>query len=390
MTKESFIKKLKSTSLYIMFQLTDKCVLSCKYCHAKGSHNNNVSTFKVDILEKAIKQAFETHHNHVSFEWTGGEPLLVGIDFYKQVVLLQEKYKTKSYSNGVQTSGYHFDKELIDFLLENNFSISTTIDGTEEIHNKNRPANGNVPSFEKVQRTREYIINKGYSCGFISTITKNNVGHEKEILDFFRTLGAYTFHSNPYIYLSKNEVKDEEIALTIEDYAKYFINQFNAWIDSGRLKPIPRTIDDFIQSFVIKKQPNKSLCTFGGRCLTNFMAITPNGNAYLCPKFTGFQNMILGNINQQDIKDILSPKSEMMNKMIEERLVAINTCKSKRCKFFYVCKGGCPYHSFIQSNSENLKERSCLCEGNILIFKYLEDVVKILKSKDDEAICEKS
>ena len=384
MTRESFIKKLKSTSLYMMFQLTDKCVLSCKYCHAKGSHNNNSSIFKIDVLEKAIKQAFETQHNHVTFEWTGGEPLLVGIDFFKHVICLQKKHATKSYKNAIQTSGYHFDKELIDFLLENNFTISTTIDGTEEIHNKNRPANGNIPSFEKVQRTRKYIIDKGYSCEFISTITKNNVGHEKDILNFFRTLSANTFHSNPYIYFSKNEAKDEKIALTNEDYAKYFINQFNAWINSGKLKPIPRTIDYFIQCFITGKLPNRTLCAFTGRCLTNFIAITPNGDAYICPKFTGSQNMILGNINQQDIKDILSPKSENMNKMIEERLVAINGCKSHKCKFFYICNGGCSYYSFVKSNGENLKERDFLCEGKTLIYKYIEDVVKILKSKEDK------
>jgi uncharacterized protein len=382
MTRVPFVKLLEeSTSLNIIFQLTDKCVLSCKYCFAKGTHKNNLSTFKIDVLEKAIKQAFETRHSRVTFEWTGGEPLLIGIDFFKQVVLLQKKYATKSYDNAVQTSGYHFDTELVDFLLENDFSISTTIDGTEEIHNLNRPANGNIPSFEKIQRTRKYIMDKGKSCGFISTITKNNLGHEKEMLDFFRELNIHSFHSNPYIYFSKNEVKDNTIALTKEDYAKYFISQFNVWFESGKVEPIPYTVDYILQCLAAEKPSNNSLCTFGGRCLTNFIALTPNGDAYNCPKFTGSQNMILGNINQQEIKDILSSESEVMNKMIEERLEAINTCKSKKCKFFYICNGGCPYYSFVNSNGENLKECDYLCEGKTLIYKYLKDVVRILKNK---------
>jgi uncharacterized protein len=203
-------------------------VLSCKYCFAKGAHKNNLSTFKIDVLEKAIKQAFDTQHNYIVFEWTGGEPLLVGMDFFQQVVRLQKKYATKPYDNGVQTSGYLLDEKLIDFLIKNDFSISTTVDGTEQIHNLNRPANGNVPSFEKVQKTRAYIMDKGKSCGFISTITKNNLGHEKEMLDLFRTMNIHSFHSNPYIYFSKNKVKDDKIALTNEDYARYFIAQFNA------------------------------------------------------------------------------------------------------------------------------------------------------------------
>ena len=92
--------------------------------------------------------------------------------------------------------------------MENGFEISTTIDGTEEIHNQNRPTNGDKPSFQNVQQTRNYIEKKGGRCGFISTITKNNLGHEKEMLDFFQKQGLFSFHSNPYIYYSKNRVKD--------------------------------------------------------------------------------------------------------------------------------------------------------------------------------------
>jgi uncharacterized protein len=379
MNKKEFIERInQANGLHIIFQLTDKCVLSCKYCFAKGAHKGNLTTFKTDILEKAIKQAFETRHKYVVFEWTGGEPLLVGLEFFKKVVELQKKYATKPYDNGVQTSGGLLDKELIDFVIDNGFSISTTIDGTEEIHNQNRPANGNMPSFEKIQKTRRYIFEKtNKSCGFISTITKNNLGHEKEMLDFFSTLDVNMFHSNPYIYFSKNKVKDKEIALTAEDYARYFIAEFNAWLDNGKVKPIPSTIDYILQCLANEKPSNNTLCTFGGRCLTNFIALIPNGDAYNCPKFTGSQNMILGNINQQEIKDILSSKSEIMNKMITERLTATNSCKSKKCKFFYICNGGCPYYSFVNSNGENVKERDYLCEGKTLLYRYLNDVINI-------------
>ena len=224
MTRRQYISRLyECNGLNVIFQLTDKCVLSCKYCFARGAHEGNLSTFQIDILEKAIMQAFETDHDHVVFEWTGGEALLVGLDFFRKVVEFQKKYATKSYENGVQTSGNLYDEKLFDFLMENDFGISTTIDGTPEIHNANRPTHDNKPSYDNVQRTRKYIMDKGQSCGFISTITKNNLGHEKEMLEFFRELRTHAFHSNPYIFYSKNKVKDEAIALTTEDFARYFI-----------------------------------------------------------------------------------------------------------------------------------------------------------------------
>ncbi len=283
MTKEEYISRLNEcTGLNVIFQLTDKCVLSCRYCFAKGAHGD-VPTFQTNLLEEAIRQAFETKHEYVTFEWTGGEPLLVGLGFYKKVVEFQKKYATKPYENGVQTSGNLFETELIDFLMKNDFDISTTIDGTEKIHNQNRPANGDKPSFQNVQRTRKYIEEKGGSCGFISTITKNNLGHEKEMLDFFQEQGVYSFHSNPYIYYSKNRVKDKEIALSNEDYARYFISEFNAWVEKGKVEPIPRTINDIIKCLEFKCSIHNTICTFGGRCLTNFIALTPNGDAYNCP-----------------------------------------------------------------------------------------------------------
>ncbi len=380
MTREEYLSRLNEcTGLNVIFQLTDKCVLSCRYCFAKGSHGD-VPTFQTNLLEEAIKQAFETKHEYITFEWTGGEPMLVGLSFYKKVVEFQKKYATKPYENGVQTSGNLFDTELIDFLMKNDFDISTTIDGTEEIHNHNRPANGDKPSFQNVQRTRKYIEDKGGSCGFISTITKNNLGHEKEMLDFFQGQGVYSFHSNPYIYYSKNRVKDKEIALSNEDYARYFISEFNGWVEKGKVEPIPRTINDIIKCLETKCPNHNTICTFGGRCLTNFIALTPNGDAYNCPKFTGSNNMILGNIKKRPIKEILSPSSETMIKLIDQRVEAINACEKKNCKYFYICNGGCPYYSFIASDGDNVSEIDCLCEGKTLLYKYLESVVDVISS----------
>lgn len=384
MRKDEYIARLNEcTTLNIIFQLTDKCVLSCKYCFAKGAHHGKTDTFSDELLEKAIKQSFETKHKQVCFEWTGGEPLLVGLDFYKKIVEFQNKYATKPYENGVQTSGNLFDKKLIDFLIQQNFNISTTIDGTAEIHNNNRPTNGGAPSLQKALNTRKYILDKGGSCGFISTITKYNLGHERKMLDFFRGLNIYSFHSNPYIYFDGNRVKDNSIALSAEDFARYFTAEFNAWIEAGKVQPIPRTIYDIIKALKRHKPLNHTICTYGGRCLTNFIALTPNGDAFNCPKFTGSENMCLGNIKDSSIDEIISLSSDKINKLINQRVEAIQRCESDDCGFFYICNGGCPYHSFIASNGENISEKDYLCRGKRLLFEYIESVISLLTNPTD-------
>lgn len=372
---KEYLEALSNCNLSVIFQLTDRCVLSCKYCFARGAHLGDNPIISQNLLEKVISQAFQTNHPSVTFEWTGGEAFLLGLDFFKRVKELQSKYATKAYSNCVQTSGYLFNKELIDFLLANDFDVSLTLDGTESIHDANRPTQSGLGSFDVVLSTRAYIAKVKGECGFISTITKNNIGHEKEMLDFFRTLGIHSFHSNPYIFFDKNIVKDKSIALTNSEYASYFIAQFNSWYTSGLIEPIPYTVDYIITGLSSKQAPTHTLCTFGGRCITNFIVITPNGDCYNCPKFTGHKNMELGNIHNLTIKDILNPqKNDSIKRIIEQRIHAINNCEHSKCRFAYLCNGGCPYLSYIASNGNNISERDCTCRGKKLVFEYLDSI----------------
>lgn len=381
----TFLIKLgMSNSLNVIFQLTDRCVLSCKYCFAKGSHseygkNTSMST---ELLAQAIMQSFGTHHKEVVFEWTGGEPFLAGINFYKNVNELQQKFANKPFHNVVPTSGYLYDKKLIDFLVKNHFYLSMTIDGPKDIHDFNRPANGNKPSLSKILKTLDYIIEKQGTCGFICTITKKSIGNEAKILEYYRHLKLNSFHSNPYIFFSKNFVKDISIAITNEDYASYFINQFNAWFEEGKKLPIPTTVDYILHSMNAKTELPNTICTFGGRCLTNFIAIAPNGNAYICPKFIGIETMLLGNINDAAIADILSDKSPKMSKIINERIYAINKCEKDNCNYLYLCNGGCPYYSFVNSDGQNIKEKDFLCNGKKMVYMYLESVSDALMSSN--------
>lgn len=379
MEKQKYLSALNECKgLYVIFQLTDKCVMSCRYCFAKGTNNGKAFTFSHSMLEKVIKQSFETRHSSITFEFTGGEAFLVGIDFYKKVVEFQRKHATKDYENCIQTSCYYRDDKLINFLIENNFGISTTIDGTEKIHNANRPANGNLESYKQVIENRKYIMSKGVSCGFITTVTKNNIGHEKSIMDSFRTLGSHAFHSNPYIYFSKNIVKDHSLALTGDDFARYLINMFNAWLDCGKVEPIPLTIDYMLQCIVSKQPSHNTICTYGGRCLTNFIAIIPNGDAYTCPKFTGSENMKLGNVNVNTIAEMLSLDNPKMTELINQRLAAFKKCEKRDCKYGYICNGGCPYHSFIASDGKSVSELDYLCDAKIKVLNYIKSVANCI------------
>ena len=122
-TRDDFLRKIgQSDNLSVIFQLTDRCVLSCRYCFAKGTLSHSVNGWLAQgVLERAVQQSFGTRHKSVTFEWTGGEPFLSGIELFRTVKMLQDKYANKTFHNVVQTSGYLLDKELIDYLVEHEF-----------------------------------------------------------------------------------------------------------------------------------------------------------------------------------------------------------------------------------------------------------------------------
>ncbi len=378
-TREAFLDMLgQAGTLNLIFQLTDQCVLSCRYCFAKGSHKTGSLRIPDDLLEAAIRSAFDTRHCEVSFEWTGGEPFLAGIDFYRKVDRLQKQYATKPYANTIQTSGYVHDRKLIVWLAAHGFHISSTIDGPPELHDFQRPASGGGPSLATVLATRETIIEHQGHCGCICTVTQNSLGKEGAILDFYRSLGIEAFHSNPYHFFAQNLVGDESISLDADGYAAYFISQFNAWFEGGRKLPMPGTLNYVLRSLVAGVGLKQSVCTFGGRCLTNFLAITPDGDAWLCPKFAGFDVMCLGNVGEMSIPDILSDANPAMAQLIDQRLQSICACEAEECRFQYLCNAGCPYYSFIASGGRNIAAKDSLCAGKQLLFEYLESVVELI------------
>lgn len=381
-TREAFLDMLgQAGTLNLIFQLTDQCVLSCRYCFAKGSHKTGSLRITDDLLEAAIRSAFDTRHGEVSFEWTGGEPFLAGLDFYRKVDQLQKQYAAKPYANTIQTSGYLHDRELIAWLAAHGFHISSTIDGPAELHDLQRPASGGGPSLATVLATRETIVEHQGHCGCICTLTKNSLGKEGAILDFYRSLGIEAFHSNPYHFFARNLVGDESIALDADGYASYFIAQFNAWFEGGRKLPMPGTLNYVLRSLAAGAGLKRSVCTFGGRCLTNFLAITPGGDAWLCPKFAGFDEMRLGNIGEMEISAILDAANPAMARLIDQRLQAIRACEAEECRFQYLCNGGCPYYSFIASGGQSIAEKDSLCAGKQLLFEYLESVVELIDSE---------
>src|SRR5215471_9536413 len=132
------------------------CNLDCKYCFYLEKENlypkNSNWRMSDDVLEAYIRQYIEAQSIPVvSFAWQGGEPTLLGVDYFRKVVELEKKYANgKRIENAFQTNGVLLDDEWCEFLAENRFLVGLAIDGPRQIHDKYRVDKGGQPTFDKV------------------------------------------------------------------------------------------------------------------------------------------------------------------------------------------------------------------------------------------------
>ena len=150
---------MSSTNFHVLAKpIGPICNLDCKYCFylEKKALYPQVSKWAMreDILENYIRQYIEAHDTPVvNFAWQGGEPTLLGVEYFRNLVRLQKKYSNgKNIQNAFQTNGVLLNDEWAALFKESRFLIGVSIDGPRELHDTYRVDKGGEPTFDKVMR----------------------------------------------------------------------------------------------------------------------------------------------------------------------------------------------------------------------------------------------
>ncbi len=360
--KKDFLKGLlQETRLNVIVTVTRSCVLRCRYCYATDPGCEGRGIISDHLLEKIIRDANETRHDSIVFEWTGGEVLLAGRMFFERVLELQRRYMTKPHENSVQTSGALYDEELYRFLIGNGFSVSVTLDGPRALHDAQRPYADGRGSFETVMQSVHLLKQLQGECGVLCTVTRASLPYLRALTQFYRQEGMRKWHANPYIFDANKPVGEEQLGLTASEYAETMETFFEDWIACDDECLCQRNVTQAIEALMAFD--HTSVCTNSGRCLTNFVNISPSGRAYPCPKFLGDERFQLGQVDRDHLAQITSPDNPVMDQLIDDRMRAINRCIDRGCPFLGACNGGCPYASLLSGNDGRTDHVDATCEG---------------------------
>lgn len=347
--------------LNLLIVPTNQCNLRCKYCYHStyGYDKDKLSLKQVeDILEKASDS-----FNKVNIFWHGGEPLVMGIDFYKKILDIQSKISAKkqcSFSNKLQTNGTLVNEEWIDFFIKNNFGIGVSFDGP---NNDDFRQQGDL-----VLSNIKLMKSKGLSIGVISVITQKSLDDLIKLYNWFNS-NKISCKFNPMFICGSAK---DDYALDKDVYAEKMLALFKYWMHDKNCNIRISQFDELF--FYFTKQKYNHVCCHSS-CLYHYLGITPNGDIYPCAR-AWTKDYVLGNISTiNNIEDAYN--SQNYNNLVEQAIKRRNSCM-ETCKFSDFCKGGCNNIALIETGLENNGGWTCyvtkkLCEGVSNILKDIKD-----------------
>ncbi len=350
------------------------CNLNCTYCFYlhKDEFYPQETKFRMsyEVLEECTRQYIQGQDvPEVVFGWQGGEPTLMGLDFFRKAVALQEKYRRPGMRilNAFQTNGTLLDEEWCSFFHENNFLIGLSLDGPEDLHDTYRRDKGDEPTFSKVINGLHLLQEYKVEFNVLTLVNRVNGDHPLEVYNFLKEEGVKFIQFIPGVAEVEGEVA--EWSVRPKQYGRFLCSIFDEWIrhDVGEV---------FIQHFDVLlgawMSMEPALCIFNRTCGTA-LALEHNGDLYSCDHFVFPQNL-LGNICESPLKELV--RSEFQQTFGRDKYNKLpRYCLE--CPFLFACNGACPKDRFIKT-PDGEEGLNYLCAGYKMFFTHIDPYMRIM------------
>jgi len=339
------------------------CNLRCQYCFYRSTDQTQVIIMALPVLEKLIKETISFNASRVEFDWLGGEPTLAGVDFYREAVAIQARYRRAGQVvvNKLQTNGTTLNEEWVEFFLKNDFHLGISIDGPPEFHDIYRKDVGGNPTAVKVLNAIKLLQEFGHKrWGTITVITDGNVGNPEITYEFFRSVGITKMAFNPT--KGRDESGEQiDIAPTPYAYGNFMCRLFDCWCKEDNPEVVIRQFHSIMQSLLGGAY---RLCTFSGQC-QQFFSVDYNGNVYPCEDDYLDNRWCFGNVTQgwQAIQE--HSTYLCYSACIEE---IRKGCVG--CEWYNICRGGCTrYYSIFDEHSSHT---NYYCSAEKTLFTHIK------------------
>lgn len=347
---------------YILFP-TWQCNLSCLYCYA--SEKLDGASMSFETLDLVHKRIYENDHENKRSRliWHGGEPSLLGVRFFKEVINFQKKYPNHVFENSVQTNCAMENKDILEFWIDNGFKIGISYDGYETVQSKTRIYHNGKSSYSKVMSNINYLKKRNVKFGLISVINSYSVDDPRGYYSSIKTISPNSVRINPLVPIG-NAKSNLGIHISPIEYGNFLLAIFNYWIDETQLSFMIEPLSDMLQSLITKKPRS---CAFLNDCTNFFIGIDPYGNLSPCGRLSK-EDFYFGNIKSGSIADaIQSDVSKNYRRFATERL---SQCDG--CELIPICNGGCFSNAILLGNVNNsIANKDYYCDSYRMIYNHM-------------------
>lgn len=358
------------------------CNLDCAYCYFLTKEwLYPQSNFRMSdaVLKEYTHQYIEaqTKMPDVTFAWQGGEPTLMGPDFFWRVVELQKEYAKPGMriANALQTNATTLDDEWCELFRANDFLIGVSLDGPRELHNAYRVDKGGVPTFDRVLRGIELLKKHRVEFNVLTTVHAANVDHPLDVYRFLREeVGARFIQFIPIVERA-NETGFQEgncvtaRSVTGKQYGDFLIAIFNEWVrrDVGRV---------FVQLFDVALGvwlgQRASLCIFAETC-GDALAMEHNGDLFSCDHFVEPRYKLGNLVDIPLVEMVASPRQCQFGADKSDTLPGY----CRECSVRFMCNGGCPKDRVL-TTTDGEPGLNFLCEGFKTFFTHIDQPMKMM------------
>jgi uncharacterized protein len=357
------------------------CNLDCKYCYFLSKERLYPdSDFRMseNLLEEYTRQYIEAQRaSEVTFAWQGGEPLLMGLEFYQQAISYQQKHARRGMriTNSLQTNGVTLDDAWCRFFKTHDFLIGVSLDGPRALHDHYRVDKGGQPTFERVMAGISRLQNHKVEFNILTTVHAANADHPLEVYRFLRDEVRTRFIQFIPIVERANETGYQEgdavteRSVTAQQYGDFLNAVFDEWVrhDVGRV-----FVQIFDVALAVWSGYRPGLCIFEETCGAG-LALEHNGDVYSCDHFVE-PKYLVGNLVDIPLSEIVVSDQQRAFGLAKRDTLP-GYCRE--CSVRFVCNGGCPKDRFI-ATPDGEAGLNYLCAGYKAFFTHIDEPMRVM------------
>lgn len=383
-----------STAFHVMAKPTGAvCNLNCEYCFYLSKETLYPgSRFRMaaELQEAYIRQLLEAHAGarEVVVAWQGGEPTMMGLDFFRRSIQLERRYARPGMRvlNTLQTNGTLLDDEWGAFLRANAFLVGISIDGPREMHDVYRVDKGGKPTFDRVLRGLDVLTRHEVDWNVLTTVNAANGDHGRDVYRFLRDdLGATFIQLIPIVERATPETLELADAgwggsargrplytqrgslvthrtVGPQQYGRFLIDVFEEWVRHDVGTVYVQMFDTALAAWA--GEPG-GMCVHAPTCGEQ-IALEHNGDVYSCDHYVE-PGYLLGNVGERKLLELVNlPQQRDFGRAKRDTL----TTYCRDCDVRFACNGGCPKDRFATSPSGEPGQHY-LCAAYQAFFRHI-------------------